>query len=201
MKKLILAALLLVALNLALSPVLTAQNSKKAEGRTPVLVLLKTNQGDITLELDAKNAPVSTENFLTYVKSGHYNGTIFHRVIADFMIQGGGFEQGMKEKTTNAPIKNEAQNGLKNDVYTVAMARTSDPHSATSQFFINTKDNEFLNFTSEDMRGWGYAVFGKVIKGQEVIDKIKVVKTTSVGFYDDVPVEPVIIEEASVINE
>jgi len=159
-------------------------------------VLLKTNMGDIVLELNQDKAPKSTENFLQYVKSGQYDGTIFHRVIENFMIQGGGFTGNMKEKATRAPIANEAKNGLKNDSYTIAMARTSDPQSGAAQFFINTKDNSFLNYPGQD--GWGYAVFGKVIKGTEVVDKIKQVKTGSSGYFQDVPVKPVIIESATI---
>ena len=134
------------------------------------MVTLKTSAGDITLELNAEKAPASVANFLAYAKAGHYNGVIFHRVIPNFMIQGGGFEPGMQQKPTNAPIKNEANNGLLNDKYTVAMARTGDPHSASAQFFINTKDNDFLNFSSETSQGWGYAVFGKVVAGQEIVE-------------------------------
>lgn len=161
-------------------------------------VLLKTNMGDIVLELNQEKAPVSTQNFLQYVKSGQYKGTIFHRVIPNFMIQGGGFTADMQEKPTRAPIKNEAGNGLKNDAYTIAMARTSNPQSATAQFFINTKNNDFLNYPGQD--GWGYTVFGKVIKGTDVVDKIRQVKTGSVGPYQDVPVQAVIIESASQIK-
>jgi len=161
-------------------------------------VLLKTNVGDIVLELNREKAPVSTENFLQYVKSGHYNGTIFHRVIPGFMIQGGGFSANMQEKQTRAPIRNEASNGLRNDAYTIAMARTGNPQSATAQFFINTRDNAFLNYPGQD--GWGYAVFGKVIKGMNVVDKIKQVPTGTVGPYQDVPLQPVIIQSASLIN-
>lgn len=162
-------------------------------------VLLKTNHGDITLELNAEKAPLTVANFIEYVKSGHYNGKIFHRVIKDFMIQGGGMDKDMKEGNTNAPIKNEAANGLKNDKYTIAMARTMQPHSATAQFFINVKDNEFLNFKGEDMYGWGYAVFGKVIAGTDVVDKIEQVKTGRHGMHDDVPTQAVIIESAEVV--
>ena len=153
-------------------------------------------QGVITLELDAVNAPKSTENFLNYVNAGFYDGTVFHRVIKNFMIQGGGMTADMKQKETQAPIENEAKNGLKNDKYTVAMARTSDPHSATAQFFINTVDNGFLNHSSPTPQGWGYAVFGKVVKGQEVVDAIKAVRTTRKGFHDDVPFDPVVIDKA-----
>jgi len=152
--------------------------------------------GVITLELDQDIAPKSTANFLAYVNKGHYNNTIFHRVIPGFMIQGGGMEPGMAQKTTDAPIENEANNGLKNAIYTVAMARTGDPHSATAQFFINVADNGFLNHTAPSMQGWGYAVFGKVVAGTDVVDKIKAVKTGRKGFHDDVPKEDVIIEKA-----
>jgi peptidyl-prolyl cis-trans isomerase B (cyclophilin B) len=152
--------------------------------------------GVITLELDAEKAPKSAANFLAYVNKGHYDNTIFHRVIPGFMVQGGGMEPGMSQKSTDAPIENEANNGLKNNVYTVAMARTGDPHSATAQFFINIADNGFLNHTAPSMQGWGYAVFGKVVSGTEVVDKIKAVKTGRKGFHDDVPKEDVIIEKA-----
>lgn len=158
--------------------------------------VLTTNMGTFEIELDEARAPISVKNFVDYVNAGHYNGTIFHRVISDFMIQGGGFDAHMKQKPTNAEIKNEANNGLTNDKYTVAMARTMAPHSASSQFFINVKDNDFLNFKSENTHGWGYAVFGKVVAGQDVIDKIKQVKTKSSGMHDDVPVEAVVIETA-----
>jgi cyclophilin family peptidyl-prolyl cis-trans isomerase len=157
-------------------------------------VLLKTSMGDITLELNQEKAPKSVANFLQYVKSGHYNGTIFHRVIGSFMIQGGGYDAGMKQKPTNPPIENEASNGLKNEPYSVAMARTSNPNSASAQFFINVKNNAFLNYPGQD--GAGYAVFGKVVKGTEVVDKIKDVQTGS----GDVPVKPVVIESASVVK-
>jgi peptidyl-prolyl cis-trans isomerase B (cyclophilin B) len=160
------------------------------------MVELQTNHGNIRIELDTANAPKSSENFLAYVRSGHFDGTIFHRVIDDFMIQGGGFEPGMKQKPTLAPIQNEANNGLKNERYTLAMARTSDPHSATAQFFINVADNAFLNHTAPSAQGWGYAVFGKVVEGQDVVDKIKSVKTGRKGFHDDVPQEDVVILKA-----
>ncbi|AVS85342.1 cyclophilin [Paracidovorax avenae] len=165
----------------------------------PQVELHIAGHGVIVLELDAEKAPKSTENFLAYVKKGHYDNTIFHRVIPGFMIQGGGFEPGMNQKGTDAPIENEAQNGLKNDNYTVAMARTSDPHSATAQFFINVADNGFLNHTAPSAQGWGYAVFGKVVKGTEIVDAIKGVKTGRKGFHDDVPKDDVIIEKAVVI--
>jgi len=164
-------------------------------------VLLKTNKGDITLSLDAVKAPKTVANFLQYVKSGHYDGTIFHRVINNFMIQGGGMGVGMKEKSTGTPIENEANNGLKNERGTVAMARTSDPHSATAQFFINVNDNDFLNHTAPSAQGWGYAVFGKVTDGLDAVDAIRKVKTGNAGFHQDVPAEDVIIEKASVIEE
>lgn len=160
-------------------------------------VVLTTNHGKITIVLDTEKAPKSVENFLAYVNSGHYDGTIFHRVINGFMIQGGGFEPGMKQKTSNESVENEAKNGLKNDHYTVAMARTSDPHSATAQFFINVGDNDFLNFPGSD--GWGYCVFGKVTEGTEVVDAIRAVKTGRKSMFSDVPVEDVIIEKAEAI--
>ncbi|QNK67976.1 peptidylprolyl isomerase [Variovorax sp. PAMC26660] len=159
------------------------------------------NYGVITLELDAKKAPKSAENFIAYAKQGHYDNTVFHRVIPGFMVQGGGFEPGMKQKPSGAEIQNEANNGLKNDNYTVAMARTSAPHSATAQFFINVSDNGFLNHTAPSAQGWGYAVFGKVINGTDVVDKIKAVKTGRKGFHDDVPLEDVVLEKAVVIAE
>jgi peptidyl-prolyl cis-trans isomerase B (cyclophilin B) len=164
-------------------------------------VLLKTNHGDITLELDAAKAPKSVANFLAYVNSGHYDGTIFHRVINNFMIQGGGMTAGMKQKPTLDEIENEANNGLKNDRGTIAMARTSDPHSATAQFFINVNDNDFLNHSAPTPQGWGYAVFGKVSNGMDVVDSIKKVKTGNAGYHQDVPTEDVVIEKASVIAD
>lgn len=160
-------------------------------------VIFTTNHGQFKVELDAEKAPKTVENFLSYVRSGHYNGTIFHRVIDGFMIQGGGFEPGMKQKPTNAPIENEAKNGLKNEPYTLAMARTSDPHSASSQFFINVKNNSFLDYPGQD--GWGYCVFAKVVEGTDVVDKIKSVKTTRAGMHADVPVENVVIEKAEIV--
>ena len=163
------------------------------------MIKLTTNHGTITLELDAEKAPKTAANFLAYVEAGHYDGTIFHRVIDGFMIQGGGMGVGMKEKKTNAPIENEAGNGLKNDRGTIAMARTSDPHSATAQFFINVKNNDFLNHTAPSGQGWGYCVFGKVVEGLDIVDKIKGVKTGNKGFHQDVPVEDVIIEKAEVV--
>lgn len=178
----------------------TTTTSKGTTMSTNPKVLLKTNKGDITLELDAEKAPKTTENFLNYVNDGFYNGTIFHRVINNFMVQGGGFEVGMKQKDTQSPIENEANNGLKNEVYTIAMARTNDPHSATAQFFINVQNNDFLNHTNPTPNGWGYAVFGKVVDGTDVVDTIKGVKTGSKGFHQDVPVEDVIIESATVLE-
>lgn len=161
-------------------------------------VVLTTSMGAITLELDAKKAPKSVENFVAYVKAGHYDGTIFHRVMDNFMIQGGGFNDKMVQKPTKAAIKNEADNGLKNNKYTIAMARTNDPHSATAQFFINVADNDFLNFSSPTERGWGYTVFGKVTAGMDVVDNIKKVKTGNNGFHQNVPLEPVTILKAAV---
>jgi len=161
-------------------------------------VLLKTSMGDIVLELYPDKAPKTVANFLQYVRNGHYDGTIFHRVIDGFMIQGGGFLPNMEQKPTGAPIPNEAKNGLKNEAYTVAMARTSAPHSATAQFFINVKNNGFLDYPGQD--GWGYAVFGKVVKGRDVVDRIKTVRTGSAGMHQDVPLKPVVIESASVIK-
>jgi peptidyl-prolyl cis-trans isomerase B (cyclophilin B) len=160
---------------------------------------LHTNHGVIRIELDAEKAPESVRNFLAYVEKGHYDGTVFHRVIKGFMIQGGGFDATMKQKPTDAQIRNEANNGLKNNRYTLAMARTSDPHSATAQFFINATDNEFLNFKAENASGWGYAVFGKVVDGTAVVDAIERVKTGRKGFHDDVPLEDVLIEKATLV--
>ena len=162
-------------------------------------VKLTTNHGDIVIELDAEKAPETVKNFLAYVEAGHYDNTIFHRVINGFMIQGGGMEPGMKQKGTNAPIKNEASNGLKNEAGTIAMARTQDPHSATAQFFINVADNDFLNFKAENVQGWGYCVFGRVSEGMDVVNKIKGVKTGTSGFHQDVPKEDVVIQRAEVV--
>ena len=161
------------------------------------MVVLKTNHGDIKIELDRENAPATVDNFLQYVRDGHYDNTVFHRVIKGFMIQGGGFEPGMSQKPTGSTIQNEASNGLKNERYTLAMARTSAPHSATAQFFINTTDNGFLNFKSESPQGWGYAVFGKVVSGQEIVDAIEKVATGSRGGHGDVPTEDVVIVSAT----
>lgn len=165
------------------------------------MIKLETSIGDIFLELDAEKAPKSVANFLEYVNSGHYDGTIFHRVINGFMIQGGGMTADMREKPAMEPIENEAGNGLKNVSYSVAMARTTEPHSATSQFFINIKNNDFLDHTSKTPQGWGYAVFGKVVKGHGVVNKIKAVATGKKGFCDDVPLEPVTIIKAEVVEE
>jgi len=174
------------------TPLITTQENK------PTMITLKTNKGDIEIALNAEKAPVSAANFIKYAKGGQYEGTIFHRVIPGFMIQGGGFEPGMNQKQVSAPIPNEANNGLKNDKYTIAMARTSDPHSATAQFFINATDNDFLNFSSETPSGWGYAVFGEVINGKEVVDAIEGVATSRSGPHGDVPVEDIVIESVVV---
>lgn len=164
-------------------------------------ILMTTTVGPMTLELDADNAPKTVENFLSYVSSGFYDDTIFHRVINNFMVQGGGFTADMEQKATQAPIENEANNGLKNTHGTIAMARTQDPHSATAQFFINVQDNDFLNHTGENMQGWGYAVFGKVTEGVDVLDKIRCVQTGSQAGHQDVPVEPIIIESVTIISD
>ena len=164
-------------------------------------VLMKTLFGDITLELDGEKAPATVANFIEYAQSGYYEGTIFHRVINNFMIQGGGFDTEMQQKPTNAPIQNEANNGLKNNRGSVAMARTMDPHSATAQFFINVSDNDFLNFSGENMQGWGYAVFGQVVEGEDVLDKIRVVPTGSQAGHQDVPTDPIVIESVTIIAD
>ncbi|MDR0881185.1 MAG: peptidyl-prolyl cis-trans isomerase [Candidatus Adiutrix sp.] len=195
MKKLLMTTA--AALGLLLWPHLAPAQDQK----TPVYVDLTTSKGDIVLELNPAAAPQTVANFVGYVEAGHYNGTIFHRVIGNFMIQGGGLDKALKEKSAKAPIKNEANNGLKNEKYALAMARTGDPHSATAQFFINTKDNEFLNFKAENAQGWGYAVFGKVVKGQAVVDEIAKSKTGKVSAYDDVPVIPVTIDKAVVLKD
>jgi len=163
------------------------------------MVRLHTNFGIIALDLDAERAPETVKNFLAYVESGFYSNTVFHRVIDGFMVQGGGFEPGMNQKSARGTIKNEASNGLKNERYTIAMARTSEPHSASSQFFINVKDNGFLDHTAPNAQGWGYCVFGKVVEGRDVVDEIKQVKTGKRGAHADVPVEDVIIERAEVV--
>jgi peptidyl-prolyl cis-trans isomerase B (cyclophilin B) len=164
-------------------------------------VLMTTTVGPMTLELDRDNAPKTVDNFLSYVADGFYDGTIFHRVIDNFMIQGGGFTADMEQKDTKAPVENEANNGLRNNRGTIAMARTQDPHSATAQFFINVQDNDFLNHTGENIQGWGYAVFGKVTDGEDVLDKIRCVQTGGQGGHQDVPVEPIIIESVTLIDE
>lgn len=194
MKKII---LLIGCLALCIFAAASGAQAAKAKADEPV-VKLETSMGDILVQLNTRKAPITTANFIQYVKSGHYDGTIFHRVIKDFMIQGGGFTQEMKEKHTQAPIRNEANNGLTNKKYTIAMARTNDPHSASAQFFINTRDNDFLNFKSQSPQGWGYAVFGKVIGGQDVVDKIEKVATRRRAGMDDVPQTPVIIKKAYV---
>ncbi|WP_352338940.1 peptidylprolyl isomerase [Psychrobacter sp. 16-MNA-CIBAN-0192] len=165
------------------------------------VVQLDTNMGAIVIELNEEKAPKTVENFLNYVKSGHYDGTIFHRIIDGFMIQGGGMDAEMNEKSTNKPVENEADNGLKNDAGTIAMARTQDPHSATSQFFVNVKDNDFLNHSGKNMQGWGYTVFGKVTSGMDVIEKMKGVPTGRFGMHADVPKEPVVINSATIITK
>jgi len=165
------------------------------------MVIIRTTFGDIKLELDAEKAPATVANFLDYARSGFYDGTIFHRVINNFMIQGGGFDTDMQQKSVGAPIENEADNGLKNDFGTVAMARTTDPHSATAQFFINVKDNDFLNHSGKNMQGWGYTVFGRMVEGEEVLEKIRAVPTGSRGGHQDVPVDPVIIETVEIVED
>lgn len=165
------------------------------------MVIIRTTFGELKLELDAEKAPQTVANFIAYAKDGFYNGTIFHRVIDNFMVQGGGFDTEMVQKPAGEPIENEADNGLKNDFGTIAMARTMEPHSATAQFFINVKDNDFLNHSGKNMQGWGYAVFGKVTEGTEVLDKIRAVSTTSRAGHQDVPVDPVIIESVDVIDD
>jgi peptidyl-prolyl cis-trans isomerase B (cyclophilin B) len=165
------------------------------------MVIMKTTFGEIRLELDAEKAPKTVANFLEYARKGFYDGTIFHRVIENFMIQGGGFDADMRQKATGAPIENEADNGLRNDFGTIAMARTMEPHSATAQFFINVKDNDFLNHSGKNPQGWGYAVFGRVTGGSEVLDKIRAVPTTSRGGHQDVPADPVIIESVEVVED
>lgn len=187
-------ALFAVLLCCAMQPSHSLTQGKKT------MVKLHTNHGTITLQLDAEKAPNTVKNFLEYVNSGFYDGTIFHRVIADFMIQGGGFEPGMKQKKVNAPIQNEAANGLGNDTYTIAMARTSDPHSATAQFFINTKNNRFLNHVAPNAQDYGYCVFGKVVEGTEVVDAIRKAKTGFRAGHQDVPEEDIIITKVEVVK-
>jgi peptidyl-prolyl cis-trans isomerase B (cyclophilin B) len=191
---------LILAVCLIAGLILGSGFSARAERSHP-LVELETSMGNITLELYPDKAPVTVANFLEYVKAGFYNGTIFHRVINGFMIQGGGLDAQMHNKPTRAPIKNEADNGLANEPYTIAMARTNNPDSATAQFFINVANNAFLNHTAKTPRGWGYAVFGKVVKGREVVDKIKAVPTTTRDSYENVPVEPVTIIKAIVVQQ
>ncbi len=181
------------------APTMAQTPSTKPQGKTMTQVKFTTSMGAFTLELDAAKAPKTVENFLQYVRDGHYTGTVFHRVIGNFMIQGGGFEKGMKQKATRAPVENEANNGLKNDNYTVAMARTSDPHSASAQFFINVKDNGFLNHSSPTPQGWGYAVFGKVTDGTDTVEAIKKVPTGNKGGHGDVPTTDVVIEKAEIL--
>ena len=193
--RLALAGLMMLAL------IITNGSTARAEKRSNPLVKLETSMGEITLELYPDKAPATVANFLQYVKDGFYDGTILHRVIPTFMIQGGGFDAQMNQKPTKAPIKNEADNGLKNEAYTVAMARTNVPDSATAQFFINAADNQFLNHTAKTPQGWGYAVFGKVIKGQDVVDKLKAVPTGNKGMHQNVPVEPVTIIKATVVEK
>ena len=185
----------------ALTGALTALLLATAAVAANPQVELKTSAGPIVIELYADKAPQTVENFLRYVRDGHYNGTVFHRVIDGFMIQGGGFEPGLKQKPTRAPIRNEADNGLRNEPYTIAMARTPDPHSASAQFFINVADNRSLNHTAPTQQGWGYAVFGRVVKGQDTVDRIKAVRTGTRGPYRDVPADDVVIESASVVGE
>jgi cyclophilin family peptidyl-prolyl cis-trans isomerase len=188
-----------LALTVPLTFAAHAKSTCDQKANDPMKVKLTTSMGPIVIELDKAKAPISTENFIKYVESGHYNGTIFHRVIDGFMIQGGGFNKDMSQKPTQAPIKNESQNGLKNDNYTVAMARTGVRDSATSQFFINIKDNDFLNYSGEGPQQWGYAVFGKVVEGKETVDKIKKVPTGNKGGHQNVPNEAVVIEKAECV--
>jgi len=196
----LLATLMLSCLLLGAAQAAPISQQQSAQKGKNSMVKLETNHGNITIELDAERAPATVKNFLDYVTSGFYDNTVFHRVIDGFMIQGGGFEAGMKEKPTKAPIRNEAANGLTNDKYTLAMARTSDPHSATAQFFINIKDNSFLNYTAPNAQGYGYSVFGKVVSGTEVLDVIRKVKTGNNAGHQDVPVEDVILIKAEVVK-
>jgi len=200
---------LIVASALSAAPVYSQSSSTSPTGSTmnqtattttTPRVKLQTSMGDITIALNADKAPKSVENFLGYVRDGFYDNTVFHRVIDGFMIQGGGFEAGLKQKTTRAPVENEASNGLKNARYTLAMARTNDPHSATAQFFINVANNDFLNHSAPTAQGWGYAVFGEVVEGMEVVDTIKGVKTGNKGFHQNVPVEDVVIVRATIVE-
>lgn len=191
------AALFALLLCCAMQPAHSQPKNFSTKGKQ-TMIKLHTNHGDITLQLDADKAPLTVANFIEYVNSGFFDGTIFHRVMDNFMIQGGGFEPGMKQKPTNAPVKNEAANGLKNEKYSIAMARTSDPHSATAQFFINVANNGFLDHPGQD--GWGYCVFGKVVEGMEVVDAIGKVKTGNSGFHQNVPKEDVVITKAEVVQ-
>ena len=203
MRRIVLASLVAAAIPFAAAaqtkPAATSGGACNVKGNAPMKVKLTTSMGPIVIQLDKEKAPVSAENFVKYVQAGHYNGTVFHRVIDGFMIQGGGFDKNMQQKPTQPPIKNEASNGLKNENYTVAMARTGVRDSATSQFFINVKDNEFLNYSGENPQGWGYAVFGKVVEGQDTVDKIKKVATGNSGMHQNVPTTPVVIEKAECV--
>jgi peptidyl-prolyl cis-trans isomerase B (cyclophilin B) len=185
----------------AVSLLLASVGAATANSGDKVMVEMHTSKGLITLELDAEKAPVTVANFIEYVKSGHFDGTIFHRVIPGFVIQGGGMESGMKEKPTQAPIENEADNGLKNVTGSICMARTNDPHSATSQFFINLKDNQFLDHTEKSPQGWGYAVFGQVTDGMDVVEAIAAVQTGNAGFHQDVPVEDIVVEKVTITDQ
>lgn len=185
----------------AVSLVLASIGVATANSGDKVMVEMHTSKGLITLELDAEKAPVTVANFIEYVNSGHFDGTIFHRVIPGFVIQGGGLESGMKEKPTQAPIENEADNGLKNVTGSICMARTNDPHSATSQFFINLKDNQFLDHTEKSPQGWGYAVFGQVTGGMDVVEAIAAVQTGNAGFHQDVPVEDIVVEKVTITDQ
>lgn len=190
---------ILLAFTLGIIPATgIGQDNTANKGDNMVTVTMETNKGTITLELDSSKAPETVANFVAYAKAGHYDGTIFHRVIPGFMIQGGGFDSNMQQKATNAPVKNEADNGLKNDTGTIAMARTSDPHSATAQFFINGKDNDFLNFKSPTPQGWGYAVFGKVTDGMDVVQTIEKVPTGNKNGHQDVPLEEIVITSVTI---
>jgi peptidyl-prolyl cis-trans isomerase B (cyclophilin B) len=200
MKKFFTPLIALLILGLCALPVHAAPQKPIINKGKSHMIKLHTNHGIITLQLDAEKAPVTVKNFEDYVSSGHFDGTIFHRVIDNFMIQGGGFEPGLKQKPVKAPIKNEAANGLANDKYTIAMARTNDPQSATAQFFINTKDNSFLNFSAPNPQGYGYCVFGKVVEGMEIVDKIGKVKTGNMSGYSDVPKEDVVITKAEIVQ-
>ena len=197
-RRLLLSALALGGLALS-APSMAQSNLQPTPSKGTNMVKFTTNLGSFTLELNAAKAPKTVENFLQYVRDGHYTGTVFHRVINNFMVQGGGFQFGMKQKPTRAPVENEANNGLKNDNYTVAMARTSDPQSASAQFFINVKNNDFLNFSSPTSQGWGYAVFGKVVEGMDTVDKMKAVQTGNKMGHGDVPNVDIVVEKAEII--